>query len=68
MAARKGRALRARLCVKTLDAKRRALAAIHACLRVVPKAWMAGPSLAKPKWGRACIFAKASLAAGPQLA
>jgi hypothetical protein len=28
MAARKGHALRARLCVKTLDAKRRALAGI----------------------------------------
>jgi hypothetical protein len=38
MAARKGRALRARLCVNTLDAKRRALAAIRAFLRHGAKA------------------------------
>jgi hypothetical protein len=49
MAARKGRALRARLYIKTLDAQRRALAAIHAFLCCLPKAWMAGPSPAMTK-------------------
>jgi hypothetical protein len=60
MAARKGRALRARLCVKTLDAKRRALAAIHAFLSRGSKAWVAGPSPAMTKRDRNSHFLQRS--------